>query len=247
MEKSGCEMMTDNAVLKNNSIIHFSALRLRAGTWLKLSHFLGEEPAYDVEFVAAIHGKSIFVSQPDAPSGGIRVGDQYAIYGFNGTSEFTFAAEILQLQDGPFFYAQLTYPDAVEVRVVRDALRVNVSIPVLVMPDGSSSHVSGAIKDLSVKGAMVESAIPAGRVGDKVSLVFSTEIDARGKVDLDIPARIIYVRKPDAEGVFRSGLEFGHIARDDELILYYLLFTHYAKITNEVGAAIMQLKKNATP
>ena len=94
---------------------------------------------------------------------------------------------------------------------------------------------------------MVESAIPAGRVGDKVSLVFSTEIDARGKVDLDIPARIIYVRKLDGECVFRSGLEFGHIARSDELILYYLLFTHYAKITNEVGAAIMQLKKNATP
>ncbi len=239
-------MMTDDAVLKNNSFIHFSALRLRAGTWLKLSYFLGEGPAYDVEFVAAIHGKSIFVSQPDTPSGGIRVGGRYVIYGFNGTSEFTFTAEILQLQGGPFFYAQLTYPDAVEVRVVRDALRVNVSIPTLVTPDSSASRVSGTIKDLSVKGAMVESVVPVGRIGDRISLVFSTEINARGEVVLDIPARIIYVRKHDTEGIFRSGLEFGHIARDDELILYYLLFTHYAKITNEVGAAIMQLKKNAT-
>ena len=72
---------------------------------------------------------------------------------------------------------------------------------------------------------MVESVASMGSEDYKISIAFSTIFEER-KVDLKIPAVIRNVHKHDAEGVFRSGLEFGDIAYHDKLVLYNLLFTH---------------------
>ena len=219
--------MTNDIIPGDNSTVNFSALKLRAGTFVKLQSLERGVPDCEVEFVAALHGKSIFVAQPGGAAGrrGIQVGDRYLVRGFNGTSEFTFTAEVLQVQDKLFPHAHLAYPDAVEVRVVRDELRVKVSIPVVAMPDGAIRPIFGTVKNLSVEGAMVESVVPMGSEGDKISIAFSIIFEER-KVDLKIPAVIRNVHKPDAGGVFRSGLEFGDVVQNDKLILYYLLFTH---------------------
>ena len=211
--------------------MNFPALKLRAGTWLNLRSLgvgLGVGVTNcQVEYVAALHGKSILVAQPGSTASkrGLLVGDRYMVRGFNGTSEFTFTSEVLALQSEPFSYAHLTYPNLVEVLVVREALRVKVSIPVAAMPDGAIKHIFGTMKNLSVIGAMVESKAHIGNEGDKINIAFSTKV-AEKEVDLKIPAVIRNVAKHDADGVFRSGLEFGDVAYQDKLVLYYLVFLH---------------------
>lgn len=219
--------MTNDTISESNFTVNFSALKLRAGTFVKLQSLKKGVPDCEGEFVAAVHGKSILVAQPASAMGqkGLQAGDRYLVRGFNGTSEFTFTSEILQVQDVLFSYAHLAYPDAVEVRVVRDALRVKVSIPVVTMPDGALKPISGTLKNLSIEGAMVESMAPMGSESTAISIAFSTIFEER-KVDLKIPAVIRNVHKHDAGGVFRSGLEFGDIAYHDKLVLYYLLFSH---------------------
>ncbi len=219
--------MTNDTIPGSNAAVNFSALKLRAGTFVKLQSLERGVPNCEVEFVAAFHSKSILVTQPGSTAGqrGMQAGDRYLVRGFNGTSEFTFTSEVLQIQDKLFPCAHLTYPDAVEVRVVRDALRVKLSIPVVAMSDGAVKPISGTVKNLSIEGAMVESMVPIGSEGTATSIAFSTIFEER-KVDLKIPAVIRNVHKHDAGGVFRSGLEFGDIAYHDKLVLYYLLFTH---------------------
>ena len=219
--------MTNDTIPESNSTVSFPTLKLRSGTWLNLRSLGMGVTNCEVEYVAAIHGKSIIVAHPASAMGqkGLQAGDRYLVRGFNGTSEFTFTSEVLQIQDKLFPCAHLAYPDAVEVRVVRDALRVKLSIPVVAMSDGAVKPISGTVKNLSIEGAMVESMVPIGSEGTAISIAFSTIFEER-KVDLKIPAVIRNVHKHDAGGVFRSGLEFGDIAYHDKLVLYYLLFTH---------------------
>ncbi|MGA8863657.1 MAG: PilZ domain-containing protein [Gallionella sp.] len=219
--------MSNDTTPKKNHAINFPTLKLKAGTWLNLrSQGVGVANC-QVEYVAALHGRSILVAQPASTTSkrGLLVGDHYLVRGFNGTSEFTFTSEVSALQSEPFAYAHLTYPDLVEVLVVREALRVNVSIPVAAMPDGATKHIFGTVKNLSVIGAMIESAAPLGSEGDKIDIAFSANVEKR-EVDLKIPAVIRNVGKKDAGGVFRNGLEFQDVANQDKLVLYYLLYIH---------------------
>ena len=120
--------MSNDTTPKKNHAINFPTLKLKAGTWLNLrSQGVGVANC-QVEYVAALHGRSILVAQPASTTSkrGLLVGDHYLVRGFNGTSEFTFTSEVSALQSEPFAYAHLTYPDLVEVLVVREALRVNV-------------------------------------------------------------------------------------------------------------------------
>jgi hypothetical protein len=217
--------MTKGKGLDKVSHVNFDALKLRAGTRLQLRSL--DDTAYncEVEFAAALHKVSIFVGLPNGLAGqrGLHTGDRYMVRGFNGTSEFAFTSRVLQVQVLPFPHAHMAYPDSVEVRTVRDAPRVQASIPVLAMTDGVSKQILGTVKNLSIAGAMVESAQSLGVAGGKINIALSTQFEARN-VNLKISAVIRHANKLDEEGVFRSGLEFGNLTQNDKLILYYLLF-----------------------
>jgi len=213
--------------MEQNRVSHdnFEALKLRAGARLQLRSMEDTACNCEVEFAAALRGISIFVGLPNGMAGqkGMQIGDRYMVRGFNGTSEFSFASQVLQVQAKPFPHAHMAYPVSVEERTVRDAPRVKASIPVLAMVDGVSEQILGTVKNLSIAGAMVESALSLGVVGDKIKIALSIQFEAR-KVDLKIAAMIRHVKKFDEEDIFRSGLEFGDLTQNDKLILYYLLF-----------------------
>jgi len=88
------------------SHVEFSSLRLRVGTWLQMRS-LFDAPDWEVEFAAAIHGKSLFVTLPGSMEGKRRLqsGDRYLVRGFNGTSEFSFSSQILKVEDAHFAFA----------------------------------------------------------------------------------------------------------------------------------------------
>ena len=211
--------------LNKVSHVNFEALKLRAGTRLQLRSL--EDTAYncEVEFAAALHKVSIFVGLPNGLAGhrDLRAGDRYMVRGFNGTSEFAFTSRVLQIQVLPFPHAHMAYPDLVEVRTVRDSPRVKASIPVLAMTGGENNQILGTVKNLSIAGAMIESALSLGAVGDTVNIAISTQFEARN-VNLKISAVIRHANKSEEEEIFRSGIEFGDLTQNEKLILYYLLF-----------------------
>ena len=215
--------MNRDTVPENLANVHFLSLKLRAGTRLQMLD-MESEAGCEVEFAAALHRKSIFVSLPDAQAGssGLQIGTHYRVRGFNGTSEFTFPTQILKMEEKPFFHAHMTYPNSVELRVVRDEPRATVSIPILVMPAGKGGGIPCTIRDLNINGALAESAVPLGGVGDAISIEISTHFEGQ-VVNIKIPALIRHYHH--AVGAFKYGLKFGEIAKNDKLILYYMLFT----------------------
>ena len=215
--------MSRDTVAENLSNVHFSALKLRAGTRLHMLD-MESESGCEVEFAAALHGKGIFVSLPDVPAGssGLQIGACYRVRGFNGTSEFTFPTQVLKVEEKPFFHAHMTYPDSVGLKVVREESRVQVSVPILVMPAGQGRGIPCTMRDLNINGALAESVVPLGLVGDAVSIEISTHFEGQ-VASMKIPALIRHYQ--DAVGAFKYGLEFGEIAKNDKLILYYMLFT----------------------
>jgi c-di-GMP-binding flagellar brake protein YcgR len=92
------------------------------------------------------------------------------------------------------------------------------------MLEGGNKQISATVNDLSVAGALIESAEPLGAVGDRIEIRISTQFEAR-KTELKIPAVIRHAAKWDPNHSFRSGVEFADITREDKLVLYYLLFT----------------------
>ena len=131
---------------------------------------------------------------------------------------------MLDLQTKPFRYAHLTYPYSVESRVVREVLRLHASLPATAMLDGGNRQISATVNDLSVAGALIESAETLGVVDDRIEIRVSTQFEAR-ETELKIPAVIRHAAKWNPKHSFRSGVEFSDIAREDKLVLYYLLFT----------------------
>lgn len=205
------------------SNIRFADLKLRAGTWMQMRSLFDKAPDCDVEFAAALHGKSIFVTLPGSMTEGrgMHAGDRYLVRGFNGTSDFAFTSRILQVQDRPFYLAHLAYPESVEMRIVREAQRFEVAIPVMVMPEGGRRPIPGTMRNLSATGAMIELDELPGGVAAKATVAFATLFNGR-EASLNIPAVIRHVH--DANGAIRSGFEFGEISQSDKLVLYYLLF-----------------------
>lgn len=210
----------------NITNVEFASLKLRAGSWLQLQKMAGGGMKFDVEFAGVIPGKCLFLGIQENLTGQahLKAGDQYQVRGFNGVSDFTFRAEILEVRQVPFEHVYITYPESVEAKVVRETKRLKTALPAVVKSKDAVSSTPSVIKDLSIEGALIESATPVGEVGDQVEISISTQFENK-EVQLKITAKIRHLGKPNsANNVFSSGVEFEDISKPDKPILYYLLF-----------------------
>lgn len=218
--------MSEDVKQENPSKIDFASLKLKPGLWLQLQSLVGVPHKCEVEFVAAVHGKSLFVAMAGATADEVpvRLGEQYLVRGFNGINDFTFTSKVLEIQPKPFYHAHLTFPDSVESKVVREALRLKTSLPAVAKLDGGDKQASVNVNDLSVAGAMLESATQLGMIDDRIEITISTHFEAK-ETELKIPAVIRHAGVWDPKQSYRCGVEFTDIAREDKLVLYYLMFT----------------------
>lgn len=221
--------MSNEGTSGNISNVNFSSLKLRAGAWLQLNSIEDAQKKLEVEFAAAIHGKTLFVAMADGAAGEIRLkpGERFLVRGFNGVSDFCFASKVLDVQMKPFVCAHLAYPDAVESKVVREAARLGIYLATSVTLEASGTTVAAKVKDLSAMGALLESTTPLGVSGDRIQISIPTQFEKK-QADLKISAVIRHVGNQAAAGAFneiRTGVEFVDISQNDKLILYYLLFT----------------------
>jgi hypothetical protein len=199
--------------------VSFERLRICPGMFVQAqpalpNQLVGEDtPKYDAKFLGIIDGNIVLVV-PDGvlgPNNGMKAGEHLVIRGFTGQYDFSFASRVLRVFDygrnPPLAHALITYPNSVEARQVRGAMRMRTSLHAVVSPVGENRPVAVIMMDLSVAGSLVHSPLPLGVTGDQMNLAFSIEFENE-KLDLVIQATICRSLKSDTDGGYATGFLF---------------------------------------
>jgi len=157
---------------ESSSEVDFESIRLRPGAQLQIQHLTRVAEKYNLRFIGAIKGRSILLTMPFVEGQAVRMlkGQSYIIRGFNGKYAYAFTSHIIQARARPFHYIHFSYPLAVEAKIVRKSLRVNVNLSASAV--GKGAEVPVTMIDLSAKGSMIDSPQAIGGIGDAVSLQF---------------------------------------------------------------------------
>ena len=202
--------------------ISLKALRLRPGQSIQTQSTATGAPKEEAQFLAAIENKGIMVGPfRSGLTISLEADTDYTISGFTGMHDFSFAARALQVFEKPFSYALLAYPEAVDARQVRRAMRLKTSHPATVNMPGLSEAMAVTLVDVSHCGAMVRSPAPLGVVGNTLSLCISIAFEGE-LVDLNIPATICHSNKNNQSEDINVGLAFKPMTTNDKLLLYFL-------------------------
>jgi hypothetical protein len=197
------------------SEVSLKSLKLRSGMHLQLKPMRDGADGVEAQFLAALPGKGIMTAPHNADYQ-MKAGEDYSVCGFTGQHDFQFASRVLQTFTDPFAYALLAYPDKVEARSVRKAMRMKALLPARAKPQDHADSFTVILVDLSVSGAMIRSPQSLGNTGDQIDLSFMLDVE-NSKVQLRIAAQIAHsVEGPDG---IRVGLMFKNLEQNDRLAL----------------------------
>lgn len=206
------------------STVSLRHLRMRPGLSIRLGLARPQGALHlEVQFLAAIAGKGVMVGpyshEGSAHTGsmGLSHGEDVVVQGFTGQHDFSFPARVLQTFVEPFVYALLTYPDVVQARQVRRAMRIRTALPAQVQAAGGAVPTDATVIDLSVAGALVRSPAALGAVDTRVTLSLADR-----SVPLLLNARICHTQPAQEGGGHHSGLQFLDVQQNDWLALHYL-------------------------
>ena len=210
--------------------VSLEAIKLQPGSTMQIQSAEEGQARHEVKFVGVIRGNSVLVTVPNI--GGERMwmkpGLNFVIRGFNGRYAYAFTSKVILAREHPFSYVHFSYPQSVEYKVVRHALRIGVTQPATATASGSPP-VTVTMLDLSASGSMVDSPASLGEAGDRVQLAFTVSIDGK-EVGLNIAAVIRNIYQTDETGQGRIGLSFENVSQNDNLILHYFLETRQEEI-----------------
>lgn len=201
--------------------IPFRQLRLRPKTLLQTWRVGDTGVVQEWQFCAAIEGKGLMLApMPGQKMAPIQPGARYGVQGFTGQYDFQFDAAAVGTFDVPFVYALLSWPEDVQARLVRQALRVRTLLPAQLGPatPGKGEVQAASVLDLSAAGALVETLNPMGDVGDALRISFVVEADGE-KTQITTEAVICHRRQLDAPGRERLGLSFRALPKSERLML----------------------------
>lgn len=202
----------------------FDTLRLYPGAAMYIqSQGDGAHTRHKVQFIGTIKGKSLLVTLPFENGKGMwmQAGQTFVVRGFNGIYAYAFSAQVIRARAHPFPYIHFSCPREIGGQRVRKSLRVEVALPAkITLPDNSTVAVT--LLDLSAPGSMLDSPVALGAVGDHAKICFAVEFEENEtRIDLSVIIRNIHP-KEDGTG-FRIGVGFDAVARNDALILHYVI------------------------
>jgi c-di-GMP-binding flagellar brake protein YcgR len=202
-----------------------SRLRLSPGLAMNLEILGGDGRRYKGVFLGMITGRSVLISTPMVGEGRpllVRKDQDVVCRFFDQKVACAFRSQILRPCTAPIHYLHLSWPADVEVGHVRVSERVvaNLQMHVVNQTDISWNKSHGAIVDLSVSGAKLETLEPIGNIGDKIVL--------SGKVVVGHVARLVTIEAtirvesdkfelPNSTAAY--GIEFNYISDIDFLAL----------------------------
>ena len=215
--------MASNPVAPEFNQVSLKTLKLRPGMFLQSQRMEKNSPNYEAQFLGVIDEKCLMV----VPVGtfsiktGMKAGETFIIRGFTGQYDFYFTSKVIQafdftFREPAFAYAVLSFPDSVEARKVRNAVRIRTSLPATLTGIASQVAQPVTILDLSADGALVRSDDSAGAIGDTVSLEFSMGPDGELSYVV-VVARICHIHVGD-DGC-QSGLLFENIWPADRMLI----------------------------
>jgi c-di-GMP-binding flagellar brake protein YcgR len=211
--------------------VSLDAIKLQPGATMQIQSAEAGQVRHEVKFIGVIRGNSVLVTVPNIAGGErmwMKPGLSFVIRGFNGRYAYAFTSKVILAREHPFPYVHFAYPQSVEYKVVRHALRVGVTQPATATTSGNAS-VAVTMLDLSASGSMIDSPASLGKAGDRVQLAFTVPIEEK-EVDLNIAAVIRNIYQTDEAGRGRIGLSFENVSQNDNLILHYFLETRQEEI-----------------
>lgn len=207
--------------------VDFDAIRLYPGAEMQVQSLADvAQVRHKVRFIGFIKDKSLLVTLPlkNGERMWMEEGQTFIVRGFNGKYAYAFTTPVIRARAHPFPYLHFAWPLEVECQLVRNALRVAVSLPAAISQAGGQP-VTVTILDLSASGALIDSPVEAGAAGDHVQLDFAVDFEGDA-MKLGIPSAVIRkIYQKESEAGYRIGLGFEHISQNDSLILHYFINT----------------------
>jgi hypothetical protein len=210
--------MAESPIVPEYSQVSLKSLKLRPGMFLQAEGVEEDSLNYEMQYLGVIEDKCVML----VPVGlvslkfGMKAGEIYVIRGFTGLYDFHFTSTVIHAFDFTFrvpayAYAVLSFPDVVEAKKVRNAVRIKTSLPGMAKPHGSDTPQLVTLVDLSADGALVRSPVALGAIGDLVRLDFSLGSD------IDVPhlatlARVCHSSEGAGDDGFLTGLLFENIS-----------------------------------
>ncbi len=202
--------------------IKFDAIKLNPGEVMQIQVLDGGSSArHEVRFIGFIKDKSLLVTLPFLNGEGMwmRPGKTYVVRGFNGIHAYAFSSQVIRARAHPFTYLHFSWPHKVECQLVRHSLRVNVSLPAIIVLSEVSS-VAVTMLDLSVSGTMLDAPTELGVIGDHHNIRFTVEVEDH-TVNLELLTIIRNIRPKDDGTGFCIGIGFESVPMNDGLTLHF--------------------------
>jgi len=143
-----------------------------------------------------------------------------------------FRAGVTRVCRQPFHYLHLTYPQAIETALARNARRTRLNLPAQVVPaSGEGAAALVIIENISIEGAQLESSTELGAVGTSIQLVASLQLDRIGERTVTLPAEIRNSKQQEGEDgklVFHYGVQFVSPPLESDLALAAFVYRELA-------------------
>ncbi|SFF57103.1 c-di-GMP-binding flagellar brake protein YcgR, contains PilZNR and PilZ domains [Duganella sp. CF458] len=162
-----------------------------------------------------VRDEYMIVKIPMENNGPISVteGDKLTVRVFSGVNVCSFSTVVQRVFLRPLMYAHVAFPSEIQGTSLRAAMRVKVEIPAKMSRD-DGSHASVFLVNLSVSGALIESAQPLSREGETVQLDFTLLAppdDRQVRINTSVLVRnatVAQSQKMDGRDVFSYGVQF---------------------------------------
>lgn len=214
-------------------IVSFDSIRLKVGDALQMQPLgTADSTHYGVRYMGAVKDASLLTTLPIIDHDGMwmRLNGEYVFRTLSGSHIYAFTTRLLKPRAHPYPYAHFSYPESVEARRVRRSPRIKLNL-------ASEAEAAGArtvpltFLDLSLHGALVETAEPLGEAGETVRVTLPIHLsEVNRKLTLEADIRNVLGGEPP-----RYGLEFHRLVDDDVLLLHF--FIDYQIAEGSAGGA----------
>ncbi len=203
-------------------------LKLQIGDVVQLQHISPDkDDRYSVSVIGFLAGESLLVTAPTIKGKiqFVRDAQQFVVRMLRGSNVYGFKTTVLKSSVKPYPYLHLSFPEEMESITVRNAERVDTSIPALarntLKPDEKHYWQPVVIKDLSASGIRLESMQPLGNAGEAVQLNFTLDVcDSEEEMDLVADIRNVALRSSSGKNGYCTGAQFRTLDRFSKVVLH---------------------------
>ncbi|WP_045860809.1 flagellar brake protein [Teredinibacter purpureus] len=216
--------------MSDKQLLSFEQLNLKMGQVIQIHPNPGKSSdRFDCVLVGCLPGEAVIVTVPDSghfPP--LKEGHKVVIRVMSSNGVALFPTVVLHIADIPIYLVYLDFPRAIQFKLVRNASRVDVALPILISNPAQKSIRSepGRITDISIGGAMVSVSENIGTMGDMIEI--KGKFDVAGiKRTLGIQA-VIRSKVDQTADTYQFGVQFDESDEDKLLVLFGYIFNAMA-------------------